>query len=393
MVRSALVIAEVALAVMLVIGASLLIQSFWRLHRTNPGFDPTGVIKAEYQLPPDRYPVDFRKYPVVPEMQAFSAGLLTRASRLPGIRAAAIAGNHPIDPGTTNSFAVVGREAESRSFPEVAVRRVTPGYFPTMRVPLVRGRLLRDSDETSAPAVLAVNEAAAARFFAGQDPLGKQIRFWGAARTVVGIVGNERFHGLATAAPPAVYTPLAQTPSADGAGVLLVRVDGDPSSIASSIREAIRQQDAQLAVFGLESMDDAIARSVSERRFTMLILGVLAAVALLLSAIGIHGVLSYTVGQRTREIGIRVALGARPAGVLRLVMLDGVRLAAAGAAVGVAGALVLSRALTTLLYGVGATDLRTFVAVPALLCLVALAASYFPARRATRVDPIVAMRG
>ena len=155
----------------------------------------------------------------------------------------------------------------------------------------------------------------------------------------------------------------------------------------------VRQQDAQLAVFGLESMDDAIARSVSERRFTMLILGVLAAVALLLSAIGIHGVLSYTVGQRTREIGIRVALGARPAGVLRLVILDGVRLAAAGAAVGVAGALVLSRALTTLLYGVGATDLHTFVAVPALLCLVALAASHFPARRATRVDPIVAMRG
>ncbi len=386
-------VTEVALAVMLVIGASLLIQSFWRLQRTNPGFDPTGVVKAEYQLPPGRYPVDFRKYPDLGEMHAFSAGLLEKASALPGARAVAIAGNHPIDPGATNSFAVVGREAESRTFPEVSVRRITPGYFGTMRVPLVRGRLLRDADATRATAVLVVNEAAAARFFAGQDPIGQQIRFWGAARTIVGVVGNERFHGLATAPPPAVYTPLAQTPSADGSGVLLVRTDGSPSSLGPSIREVIRQQDAQLAVFGLESMDDAIARSVSERRFTMLILGLLATVALLLSAIGIHGVLSYAVGQRTREIGIRVALGARPASVRRRVMLDGMRLAALGAALGVAGAFALSRVLSTLLYGVGATDLRTFVAVPIALCLVALAASYFPARRATRVDAIAAIRG
>jgi putative ABC transport system permease protein len=390
--RSALVVSEFALAVMLVIGAALLVQSFWRLNRVNAGFDTHGVLKAQYQLPPDRYPVDFKRFPDFTEMHTFTHGLLARTQGLPGVLSVAIAGNHPIDPGYTNSFSVVGREAESRSFPEVSVRRVTPGYFRTMSVPLVRGRLLRDADSTTAPPVLMVNEAAARRFFDAQDPVGKQIRFWGASRTVVGIVGDERFHGLAEAAPPAVYTPLDQTPSADGAGVLLVRVEGAPSTVASAVRAAIHEQDPQLAVFGLEPLDDTLARSVGERRFTMLVLGLLATVALLLAAIGIHGVLSYTVGQRTREIGIRVALGAHPARLRRLVIGEGMRLACAGAALGVAGALALSRLLSALLYGVGATDAVTFITVPVLLCVVALAASYLPARRATQVDPITAIR-
>jgi predicted permease len=391
--RSALVAGEFAMAVMLVIGAALLIQSFWRLHRVNPGFDARGVLKAEYQLPPDRYPVDFRKFPDFAEMHAFTHGLLDRVARLPGVRSVTVAGNHPIDPGFTNSFVVVGREAESRSFPEVSIRRVTAGYFSTMGVPLVRGRLLRDSDSTRAPAVLMVNEAAARRFFPDQDPIGKQIRFWGAARTVVGVAGNERFHGLADAAPPAVYASLDQTPSADGSGVLLVRVDGSPSAMAPAVRAAIREQDPGLAVFGLEALDDTLARSVAERRFTMLVLGLLAGVALLLAAVGIHGVLSYTVGQRTREIGIRVALGAEPARLRRAVMFDGMRLASLGAALGLAGALALSRLLAALLYGVSAIDPWTFAGVPVALCLVALAASYLPARRATRVDPVTAIRG
>jgi putative ABC transport system permease protein len=390
--RSALVVSEFALAVMLVIGAALLIQSFWRIHAVNPGFDTRGVLKAEYQLPSDRYPVDFKRFPDFKEMHAFTHGLLARVAVLPGVRSAAVAGNHPIDPGFTNSFVVVGREAESRSFPEVSVRRVTPGYFATMGVPLVRGRLLRDADSTSAPAVLMVNEAAARRFFEAQDPIGKQIRFWGASRTVVGIVGDERFHGLAEAAPPAVYAPLDQTPSANGAGVLLLRAEGMPSTVASAVRAAIREQDPGLAIFGLEPLDETIARSIAERRFTMLVLGLLATVALVLAAVGIHGVLSYTVGQRTREIGIRVALGAHPGRLRRLVIAEGMRLAWAGAVLGVAGAFALSRLLTTLLYGVGATDLVTFIGVPVLLCVVALVSSYIPARRATRVDPIAAIR-
>jgi putative ABC transport system permease protein len=390
--RSVLVVSEFALAVMLVIGAALLIQSFWRVQRVNPGFDAHGVLKAEYQLPPDRYPVDFKRFPNFVEMHGFTHGLLAGVSSMPGVRAAAVAGNHPIDPGFTNSFQVVGREAESRTFPEVSVRRVSAGYFETMGVPLVNGRLLQDSDSTTSAPVLLVNEAAAKRFFAYQAPVGQQIRFWGAARTVVGVVGNERFHGLVESAPPAVYTPLDQTPSIDGSGVLLVKADAEPSALAATIRGAIQRQDPGLAIYGLEPLDDTIARSVAERRFTMLVLGLLAAVALVLAAAGIHGVLSYAVGQRTREIGIRVALGANPGRLRRLVIGEGMRLALTGAALGVLGALALSRLLTSLLFGVTATDTPTFVAVPLLLCLVAVIAGYVPARRATRVDPLEAMR-
>src|SRR6476620_923777 len=235
-----------------------------------------------------------------------------------------------------------------------------------MGVPLVNGRLLQDSDSTTSAPVLLVNEAAAKRFFANQAPVGQQIRFWGAARTVVGVVGNERFHGLVESAPPAVYTPLDQTPSIDGSGVLLVKADAEPSALAATIRGAIQRPDPWLAIYGLEPLDDTIARSVAERRFTMLVLGLLAAVALVLAAAGIHGVLSYAVGQRTREIGIRVALGANPGRLRRLVIGEGMRLALTGAALGVVGALALSRLLTSLLFGVTATDTPTFVAVPLL---------------------------
>ena len=390
--RALLVVAECALAVMLVVGAALLIRSFWRLQHVDAGFRAAGIVKAEYQLPPSRYPVDFRRFPDFTEMHAFTRGVLERVERLPGVEAAAIAGNHPLDPGFTNSFRIIGREAEAASQPEISVRRVTAGYFRTMSVPLVRGRLLADSDSTSAPPVVLVNEATVRRFFAGQDPIGKQISFWGARRTIVGIVGNERFHGLDEAAPIALYAPLAQAPSANGSGALLVRAAGDPAAMVSSVRGAIREQDAALAVFGLEPLVDTLSRSVAERRFTMLVLGLLAAVALVLAAVGVHGVLSYSVTQRTREIGIRIALGALPGRVLRVVVLEGVALALAGVAVGLAGAYALTRSMSALLFDVTPTDPVTFAVVPAGLVLVAAIASYFPARRATRIDPVRALR-
>jgi predicted permease len=391
-IRSLLVVAECALAVMLVVGAALLIKSFWRLQHVDAGFRAAGIVKAEYQLPASRYPVDFKRFPDFKEMHGFTRGVLDRVERLPGVEAAAIAGNHPLDPGFTNSFRIVGREAEAATQPEISVRRVTAGYFRTMRVPLVRGRLLAESDTTTSAPVVLVNEAAVRRFFANQDPIGKQINFWGARRTIVGIVGNERFHGLDEPAPIALYAPLAQAPSANGAGALLVRTAGDPASIVSAVRGAIREQDPALAVFGLEPFSETMSRSVAERRFTMLVLGLLASVALVLAAVGVHGVLSYSVTQRTREIGIRLALGALPGRVLRLVVFEGVALALTGAVLGLAAAYVLTRSMGTLLFEVAPTDPVTFVVVPAGLVLVALAASYIPARRATRIDPVRALR-
>jgi hypothetical protein len=251
---------------------------------------------------------------------------------------------------------------------------------------------LRDADNTAAAPVALINATAAARFFPDREAIGAQLRFWGASRTVVGVVADERLHGLTEAAPIAAYTPLAQTPSANGAGVLLVRTAADPAALATAVTAAIHDVDRGLAVFAVEPMAATVSRSIAQRRFTMLLLGLLAAVALLLAAVGIHGVLSYGVSQRRREIGIRMALGARTADMVGLIVREGLGLAAVGLALGLAGAFALTRFLTTQLFGVTPTDAATFTVVAALLAVVALAATAAPARRAAAVDPLVALR-
>ena len=390
--RNALVIVELALAVVLVSGAALLIRSFWSLQRVNPGFQRQGILKAEYQLPESRYPVDFRRWPDFKEQHTFNAALLARAAALPGVRSAALAGNHPLDPGFTNSFTIVGREAEARSWPEISVRRVSPSYFDTVGLELVRGRVFTDGDSTTGTPVAVINAAAARRFFSNREPIGAQIRFWGTARTIVGIVGDEKFHGLTEASPIAVYAPLAQAPSANGAGVLLVSTSADPQSLGLAVTAAIHDVDRGLAVFAVEPLQLTLSRSIGQRRFTMLLLGLFATVALLLAAIGIHGVLSYAVSQRRKEIGIRMALGARASDLVTLVMRQGLSLAAAGLAGGLAGAFLLTRFLSTQLFGVTPTDPATLATVAAVLFVVALAATLAPARRAASVDPIVTLR-
>ena len=390
--RSGLVVAELALAVMLMVGAGLLIKSLWRLQQVPPGFQTAGVLKAEYQLPASRYPRNFDAWPNWPEQRRFNEDLRNRVATLPGVTAVTIAGTHPIDAGFTSSISVVGREAEARDWPEPSIRLVAADYFETLRVPLISGRRFGQTDDAAGAPVILINVAAQRRFFADQAPLGQRIQLWGAARTVVGIVGNERMHGLAQETPPAVYLPLAQVPSASGNHSLLVRVSGDPSALVAALRSIVRDLDPALALFGVEPLSQTLSSSMGQRRFTMLVLGLFAAVALLLAAVGVHGVLSYTVAQRTREIGIRMALGANPEGVRSLVVTQAIGLTIKGLALGVVGALAVRRILSTLLYGVSAHDPVTFAGVALALGGVALVASWFPARRAAGVDPMVALR-
>ena len=390
--RGALVVAEIALAVALVSGAGLLIESFRQLRQVDPGFDPSGVLKVEFQLPASRYSTPLDRYPNLPAVLAFNDTLLQRTAALPGVESAAIAVSHPVSAGFTNSFAIVGREAESRDLPEMSMRQVSPGYFRTLRLPLRRGRVLEDRDGTAAPAVAVINEAAAERFFATSDPIGQQLAFWGARRTIVGVVGNEKFHGLAEASPIAAYIPAAQAPTRGGGEALLVRTAADPLSLAEPVRSVVRDIDPGLAMFGVEPLDRTLSESLGTERFLMVLLALFASLALLLAAIGIHGVLSYTVAQRTREIGIRMALGAPQKSVVHLVLVQGATLTLCGLGAGLALALVFARSMSGLLFGVTTTDVPTLAIVLAVLTLVAAIATWVPVRRATHVDPIAALR-
>ncbi len=390
--RQLLVAVEIALAVMLAVGAGLMIRTLSRLDGVNPGFAPDGVLKAEFQLPESRYPRSFKTWPNFAEMRRFNEALIGDIRALPGVQDVALAGNHPLDAGFTNSFTVIGREAEARHWPEIAVRRVTPGYFALLHVPLVEGRLIGNGDTAAAPPVLLVNEAAAERFFPHQDPIGQQISFWGIARRVIGVVGNERFHGVAEAAPPAVYAPLDQTPSITGAEVLLVRAAVDPGALATAIRGRIAGLDPALAIFGVEELRATLEESLGRRRFVMLLLTLFAGLAIGLASIGIHGVLSYDVAARRREFGIRLALGARPSDVMRDVLARAARTTILGLAAGTIGALAVTRLLTSLLFGVAPTDAWSFLAAALLLAAVALAASLAPARQAVSADPATTLR-
>ena len=389
--RSTLVVSEVALAVVLLVGAGLLVKSAWRLAQVDTGYQADNVVKAEFQLPASRYPTN-AGWPNFVEVHRFNSDLLQRVAGIPGVERAAIVGNHPVDPGSQNSWRVVGREAEGQNWPEVSIRRVSTGYFETVQLPVRTGRPFEERDGATDPRVSIINETLAKRFFEGREPLGQQIRLWGAPRTIVGVVKDERINGLAREAPPAIYLPYAQAPSFNGAEALLVRASGATATLGSSLRAAVKRVDPQLAVFGVQPLAATVGDSVAQQRFVMLLLIAFAGVAVILAAIGIHGVLSYTVIQRRHELGIRVALGATPERVTGLVMGQGLRLTVAGLVIGVIAALALTRVLATQLYGVSTTDLTAFAAVLPVLGTVALLATWLPARRAVRLDPLEAMR-
>ena len=385
---STLTVSQIALALILITGAGLLARSFWQLRTVDPGFRADGILKAEYQLPSARYPRNFRTFPNWPETARFHETLLRGLRSVPGVEAAAVASDHPLAAGTTNSFVVVGREAEARNWPEMSVRSVSADYHVVTGLRLMAGRHLQDADTADAAPVLTINETARRMFFPAQDPLGQQIGFWGTRRTIVGVVADEKIHGVSQPTPPVAYAPLGQLPLAD---TVLVRVQGAPLAAAADVRRVFRDADPGLAVFGIEPLDHTLTTSLSRERFTMLLLGAFAVLTMLLATLGVYGVLSFGVAQRTTEIGVRLALGARPDRIVRLILRQGVGLLLVGVSIGVAGALLLGRAIAGLLFGVSAHDVSTFAVAVGVMAIAALAAAYVPARRAARLPPAVAL--
>jgi len=388
--RSFLAAAETALAMVLLIGAGLLVRSFVTLMSVSPGFHSEQLMKAEVTLPQFEYSK--------PEQwNAFASDLLARIQAEPGLRESAIGIPLPLADGFVNlGFAIEGLAPPPSSSPRTAdYVAATPGYFGVMRIPLLKGRDFTDLDLSSAPRVTIISEAMARQYFPNQDPIGKRITFGfppngDAIREIVGVVGDVRDVALNQAPAAMMYVPFAQAPF--WGVVVATRSNLSLATFAEAIRRDAAAIDKDLPVTDVAAMPDAVSVSIAQPRFQTLLLGLFGALALILAAVGIYGVISYSVIQRTHEIGIRMSLGAQPAQVLRLVMEQGAKLALAGILIGGAAALALTRLMRSLLFEVGPADPLTFAGVAALLVGVALAACYIPARRAMRIDPMTALR-
>lgn len=388
--RSALVVAEMALAMVLLIGAGLLIKSFWQLRSVTPGFNPNQLLTMRIDLPEARYKE-------IPQQTQYRRQLLDEVNGLPGAQAALVSELPMSGELLHHDFTVEGQQLAAGEEPDVHTRSIEGDYFRVMQIPLLAGRDFTALDKDGAPLVGVVNESLVRRFFKGETPLGKRVR-WARDEqlnwiTIVGVVGDVKHGGLDTDEEPALYTPYPQSGSPWKRWMnLVIRSQGELAALSGMIKSRVWRIDAQLPVTRVRQMSEVMGEAVAARRFNMLLLGLFAAVALLLAAVGIYGVMAYAVTQRTHEIGVRVALGARPGDVLRLVIGKGMRLTALGVALGLVGSFALTRLMATLLFNVSATDPLTFVLISGLLAGVALLACYLPARRAMRVDPMVALR-
>lgn len=388
--RNSLVVAEVALALVLLVGASLLMKSFVRLQNVHPGFEPKNVLTMEVSLPVLKYP---RGKPVAD----FYAEVTRRVKALPGVEAAAFTSILPLS-GTNSdsSFGIEGRDPMvEKVYPDEEIRNITPEYFSVLKVPLVQGRFFNDGDQFDGPGAVIVNQSFAKKWFPNQEAVGKRITFDDPRKpdvkwiNIVGVVGDMRHRGLDLEAKPEYYLPHNWRPYRGM--ILAVRSVQDPRSLTTAIRREISRLDPDLPAANVRTLEQVAADSIAPRKLSVVLIGVFAAVALVLASVGIYGVMSFLVVQRTHEIGVRMALGAQRADVLRLVIGRAAKLVLIGTAIGLILGAFSSRALRALLYNVGAFDLMTFLTVTIALIVVSLLASYIPAVRATRADPMIAL--
>lgn len=386
--RNALAVAQIAFAVMLLIGAGLMAKSLWKLMRVAPGFRSEGIVTARLSLPRSRYS-DNQK------VAAFERELLDRLRGRPGIQSAGLTTYLPLS-GTDNGWAFfiegaaplpVGRYNTAK------YRPVSEGFFEAIGIPVLRGRTFTAADRKESPWVVIVNQAMARRYWGKEDPVGRRLHFAGPTwRTVIAVVGDVRHEGLDSAMLPEMYLPVEQAPNIETSPTIVLRTTLDASAAATELRSAVEAIDRALPMDRVETMEQLVSGSVAPARFRTTILAGFSLLALAMAAIGIYGVMNYLVIQRTREFGIRLSVGASPGDVLRLVLARATILIAMGTGIGLGGSLLLTRLIQKLLFGTEPLDPLTFTAVPVLLALVALASSYIPARRATRVDPMIALR-
>jgi len=390
-IRGALAIAEAALALVLLVGAGLMMKSLYRLLQVDPGFQPNQVMTMTISLRRDQYSKDAA-------VRNFWEQVLQRVRELPGVESAAVSTNTPMtDNHDRNDVTIEGMaQPKPGHYPHPDVHIVSPGYVQTLGIMLLRGRSFTETDKEDTPLVAMINDRLAKQLFPNQDPIGKRFMFGHASTdqpkwlTIVGVVADTKLYGLANLSRLEVYVPLRQDPS--GQMDLVVKSRVDPAAMTSAVRSAVYSVDKDQSIASVATMKQLVNNSLATRRMTLVLFGLFSALALILGAIGIYGVISYSVAQRTREIGVRMALGAPRAGVFRMVIGQGVKLAGTGVVIGILAALGLARLMSSLLYQVSAADFETFTAVAVLLLIVALAASYIPARRATSVEPIVALR-
>jgi len=389
-IRGVLVVGELAIAVVLLVGAGLLIQSLWRLRNVSPGFDSQNLLTFVVGIPEVKYPTD--------KQEPFYRELVRRVESLPGVRSASSIIPLPLTGDSfVISFETEGRPVEKGNQPSADFFAIEEGYFKTLGVSMLKGREFTERDNKTAPPVIIVNQAFAMKFFPGEDPLGKRIKPGistnsdkPAMREIVGVVSDVRNRNLSSELRAGYFIPAPQMPF--NQMTLIVRTGNDPHSLITAVQNEVHAMDQEVPVFSIKTMDEYISATVATPRFNATLLVIFAAVALVLTIVGLYGVMSYSVAQRTNEIGIRMALGAQTGDVLRLIVSQGFKLVLIGLGIGLVGAFALTRVIASLLFGVTTKDPLTFAAVAVLLALVALFACYIPARRATRLDPLHALR-